>query len=62
MPRVTRSNSIQNIVDVESSPEKDDKSKVKVQIASERREQPHSQRVMIVPGLVNYHSWIFEAS
>lgn len=53
MPRVTRKNSVQeNVVDVNSSPEKDDKSNIKVAAISAARSNnhPESQCVMIVPG------------
>nr|SVE74961.1 EOG090X017X [Daphnia dolichocephala] len=52
MPRVTRSNSVQEIgVEVSSSPEKEDKSNVKAVIASTSCKiiSPQSQCVMIVP-------------
>ncbi|KAI9560951.1 hypothetical protein GHT06_011907 [Daphnia sinensis] len=51
MPRVTRSNSSQeNVVDVSSSPEKEDESKSKAKIASECKiYHPQSQCIMIVP-------------
>lgn len=54
MPRVTRSNSMQeDVVNVESSPEKDDKQDVKVAIAKVNKAQQHpeSQLLMIVPGM-----------
>lgn len=53
MPRVTRSNSVQEDVrDVESSPEKDDKKEVKAAIAASacKNQHPDSQCVMIIPG------------
>jgi hypothetical protein len=54
MPRVTRKNSTQeNVVDINSSPEKDDKSNIKVAAAisaARSNNHPESQCVMIVPG------------
>ncbi|XP_032776841.2 ribonuclease H2 subunit B isoform X1 [Daphnia magna] len=51
MPRVTRNNSLQeNVVDVSSSPEKEDESKSRAKIVSECKvHHPQSQCVMIVP-------------
>jgi hypothetical protein len=52
MPRVTRKNSSQgSVVDVSSSPEKDNKSSVKnATVSSVKTNHPESQCVMIVPG------------
>jgi hypothetical protein len=52
MPRVTRKNSTQeSVVDVSSSPEKDNKSNVKIAaISAVKTNHPESQCVMIVPG------------
>lgn len=55
MPRITRSSSTQeDVVDVVSSPEKDDeRSKVKQEVidtSKPRQHHPQSQCVMIVPG------------
>ena len=53
MPRVTRKSSAQEVVvDVNSSPEKDDKKRAKTEItnSSKSTNHPQSQCVMIVPG------------